>query len=120
MNRTQRIVLMAGFLVVLVAVLFPPWVFVYDFPGGYYYRAAVPSERAERPAGYHWLFGQHIPTDQTYLTWLFNLKADNVERNRLGFFALRVDSTRLGFEIGAAILLIGILYLALRSPKKDT
>jgi len=105
MNQAQRILLLVGFVVLLVVVLFPPWVFICKYPE----LAAV-----ERPAGYHLIFGQHTPQDPTALAQLFSL-GQWVE---LGFFSIRIDQTRLTFEIAGVLLLMGILYLSLRSPRK--
>jgi hypothetical protein len=59
MNVAQRIVLLVGFLVLLIAVLFPPWLFIYKHPE---------LSAIERPAGYHLIFGQDVPLDRTELS----------------------------------------------------
>ena len=106
MNVPQRIVLFIGFLVLLVVVLFPPWLFVFKHPN----LAAV-----ERPAGYHLILGQHAPQDRTALGQIFSLKYEHTE---LMFFNIRIDQTRLTVEIVGVLLVTTILCLLLRSPRR--
>jgi hypothetical protein len=106
MNLPQRIVLVLAFLVILVMALFPPWVYVLN--------ASEAHIHAERPAGYHLLFGQHVPTDQSQLLTLFGIPPTEYEWAPLSFFSLRIDGTRLFIQLAATILLTSILYLALR------
>jgi hypothetical protein len=118
MNLAQRIVLIVAFVVILGIALFPPWVYIYSYPGCC--GGVIHAEHSERPAGYHLIFGQHVAQDPTYLVALFNIntegpKAPRIpERDRLEFFALRIDGTRLMVQLGVAIILTAILYLALR------
>ena|SRR2546425_10532127 len=126
MNLAQRIVLILGVLAVIGIALFPPWVFVYSYPGCC--NGVINAERSERPAGYHLIFGQHVPQDQTYLVTLFDidtrapLRSAKVmpERTRLQFFSLRIDIARLAVQITAAVLLMAILFLAVRSSPRAT
>ena len=97
MNLAQRIVLILGVLVILSMALFPPWVYVYNYPGFQIFNA----EHSERPAGYHLIFGEHVPQDQTYLVALFDINTTSTfrqavmpERSRLQFFSLRIDIAR--------------------------
>lgn len=122
MNLPQRIVLLLGFISVFSMALFPPWVFIYNYPGFNY----VHAERSERPAGYHSIFGQHVPQDQSSLVALFNINVNAEprgpyvpQRDRLQFFSLRIDWTRLTVQIAVATLLTLILYLALRRKLSD-
>ena len=112
MNIPQRIVLVLGFLIILGMSLFPPWVFVYNFLG---------KAHAERPAGYHFIFGQHVPQDQTQLAALFSLdtKILGTISLSLQFYSMRLDGTRLFIQISATVLLVSILYFALRSKRPD-
>jgi hypothetical protein len=105
-NVPQRIVLAIGFLVLLVAILFPPWVFIYKHPE----LAAL-----ERPAGYHLLFGQDVPQDRTELSKRLDLPVGQVS---LLFVNLRIDQTRLTFEIVGVLLLIAVLYFLLRTTRQ--
>lgn len=118
MNLVQRIVLAVGFLAIFGMGLFPPWVFVYNYPGF----NTIHGERSERPAGYHSIFGQHVPQDQTSLVTLFNINVNAEprgpyvpERDRLQFFSLRIDWTRLTIQMVVAVILTSLLYLAARS-----
>lgn len=106
MNLPQRIVLTIGFLVLLVVVLFPPWVFIYKHPN----LAAL-----ERPAGYHFILGQHAPQDRTELARLFDMSYYDAD---LAFMNIRIDQTRLTFEIVGLLLLMSMLYLLLRSARQ--
>ena len=103
MNAPQRIVLTIGFLLLLVVVLFPPWVFIYKHPE----LAAL-----ERPAGYHFILGQHAPQDRTELARLFHMSYYAAD---LGFMNIRIDQTRLTFEIVGVLLLTVIPYFLVRS-----
>jgi LmbE family N-acetylglucosaminyl deacetylase len=76
MNLPQRIVLIVGFIAILAMALFPPWVYVYDPPEGPR-RLGV---KVERPAGYHLVFGEHVPQDQTQLIKIFNMMPPEVEK----------------------------------------
>jgi|SRR6266850_1575842 len=105
MNLAQRLVLTIGSVLLLVAILFPPWVYTCKYPE----LAGV-----ERAAGYHLIFGQHTPQDPTALARLFSLgEGNNVQ---LEFFNVRIDQTRLTFQIIGILLLTTILYFLLRSP----
>jgi hypothetical protein len=108
MNISQRIILILAFLIILGMALFPPWVYVYNFFG---------KVQAERPGGYHFIFGQHVPQDQTQLAALFSLDTSTLGTISLGlqFYSMRLDGTRLFIQISATLLLMAILYFALRS-----
>jgi hypothetical protein len=128
MNSPQRIVLIASFLIILGMALFPPWVYVFT-PTGDLKDILV---RTERPAGYHLLFSNHQPTDETALLALFNMGRERRDLwyqpwggasyflVRLDAFSVRLDTSRLLIQIGVALLLTAILYLALRSGKSAT
>jgi hypothetical protein len=98
MNLAQRIVLIFGFLVLFIAILFPPWLYIFQAPD---------SPQVERPAGYHLILGQHTPQDAKALSRLFSLQYLNPE---LEFFSMRIDHTRLMFEIVGVVLLTAFLY----------
>jgi len=103
MNFWQRITLIIGFVLIFVAILFPPWIYTCKYPE---------LTGVERPAGYYRIFGQHIPQDPTALARLFSL-GDWVD---LQYFSVRIDQTRLTFQIAGVLLLMAILYFLLRSP----
>jgi hypothetical protein len=105
-NVPQRIVLAIGFLILLIAVLFPPWVFIYKHPE----LAAL-----ERPAGYHLLFGQLVPQDRTELSKRLDLPVSQVSPL---FVNISIDQTRLTFEIVGILGLTTILYFLLRSTRR--
>jgi hypothetical protein len=99
MNLAQRIVLIFGFVLLLTACLFPPWLFVYHF-------ADYPE--IVRPAGYHLILSEHTPQDPTALMKLFSMRSAHME-----LFTMRIDTSRLTIEIVAILLLTGLLCLAL-------
>ncbi len=121
MNLPQRIVLILGFLAILGMALFPPWVYVYDYPGCCSGR--IHAQRSERPGSYHLIFGQHIPQDSTGLVALFNIDTTGPKAplipapDRLEFFSLRIDGGRLTVQLVGTLLLTAILYFALRSNR---
>jgi len=62
MNIKQRITFSLGITIITLMGVFPPWKYVYDFPGG----TNVPGLRVERPAGYHSIVSPpQIPDDKT-------------------------------------------------------
>lgn len=105
MNLAQRIVLILSSLLLFAVILFPPWTFVYRLPE---------LGEIERPAGYHLIFGQHTPQDRTALKQLFSL----AYQAELDFFSMRIDQTRLIFEIIGILLLMAILYFLLRTSRQ--
>jgi len=116
MNLAQRVVLILGFLVVLGLVLFPPWNYVFDPPADLRHHLV----RAERPAGYHLLFTDHSPQDQSRLLTIFNLTPEPWEQPYLTLlvFSVQLDAGRLTVQLTAAVLLVAMLYLALHSSQK--
>lgn len=102
MNLAQRIILALGSIFLFVAILFPPWIYIFRVPD-------LPQQ--ERPAGYHLIFGQHAPQDAQALSRLFSLQYQDPE---LEYFSIRIDQTRLTFQIVGILLMMVILYLLLR------
>jgi|KBSSwiStaDraftv2_1062776.scaffolds.fasta_scaffold832549_1 hypothetical protein len=114
MSRPQQIVLGLGFLLVLVMVLFPPWIFVYHYEPR---NVRVSYEqRIERPAGYHAIWESHVPSDSTALGSLFSLSTSQFEQDRLDlkYFSMRLDKDRLWIQLAgvtiATLLLTALLY----------
>jgi len=116
MNLAQRIVLILSFLVLLSMVLFPPWIYVFDPPADLRHHLV----KAERPAGYHLLFTDHSPQDQSQLLTVFNLRVAPWEQPYLTLlvFSVRLDAGRLAVQLVAVVLLTSILYLALQPSQK--
>ena len=106
MNLAQRIILVISFVLLFAAILFPPWTYSYKFP-------EMAAE--ERPAGYHLIFGQHTPQDRKALGQLFSIDYKYTE---LEFFSMRIDQTRLTFQIVGLLLLTVILYFLLRTARQ--
>lgn len=115
MNTSQRIVLFVGAIVIGVMTLLSPWNYVYDYPGNRAYLNR-PAYRAERFAGYYPLWQANTPTDPTYLASLFSIPAD--ERSSLQYFSLRLNTTRLGVQLVAAVLISGILIILTTSRRE--
>jgi hypothetical protein len=61
--------------------------------------------------------GSMFAKDQTQLATLFSLDTNTLGTISLGlqFYSMRLDGTRLFIQITATLLLIAILYFALRS-----
>jgi hypothetical protein len=106
-NLAQRIILILALLVAFVMVLFPPWVYVYDPP------ARTRFVRSERPAGYHLLFGSHIPQDQSELNRIFGQSPGF--QSGLQFFSIQLDGARLALQLVGLSVLAVIVFLVLSS-----
>jgi hypothetical protein len=106
--RKQRIALIAGFVLILSMALFPPWLTVYDIPADKD-RVVIPARgRAERSAGYHFLFQQdNSRSMSTYV----DLSGETAAAYR----STKIDTLRLGVQLIGALLLTGIAYLILRT-----
>lgn len=116
MNIVQRIDLVLGALVVAGVFLFPPWVFVLDTPetpGIARMQFPVAHRYEERPAGYHLIFGQHVPTDLAALNEAFQTKETTLQ-----FFRLRLDRNLLLAEAAGAILFFGLIAIATHRRQK--
>jgi hypothetical protein len=100
MNLYQRIVLAVAAVVIAGMTLFPPWVFVFQHPE---------RARVERFAGYYPIWRSNTPTDQGALASLFQVNV------RLTFFSIRIDTTRLGIQIAAVLLVTILLAVLLKS-----
>ena len=109
MNLAQRVVLIAGFVIILVMVLFPPWLFIFKHP-------ALPQ--SERPAGYHLIFNQGSPEDQQELMRLFAVRSPQMAQ--LQYFSVRIDNTRLSVQLIGTLLLIAILFFILGNKRQKT
>ena len=116
LNLAQRIVLIISFLAILGMTLFPPWIYVFNPPVPLREAGYV---RSERTAGYHFMFADHSPLDETRLLAIFNLNPKSWERPfiSLHLFAVQLNSRQLGIQIAIAVLLTAILYFALRSTR---
>ena len=116
MNTTQRIVFVVGATVIAAVFLFPPWVFVLDtpsVPGVARMQFPVAHRYEERPAGYHLVFGQHVPSDLTALNTMFETKETSLQ-----FFRLRLDRNLLMAEAAGAILFFGLIAVATHRKQK--
>jgi hypothetical protein len=111
MNPQQRIVLTIGGLIIGLMTLFPPWIFSFSYFGPPMYQ----PELQERPAGYHLVFGSHVPTDQTELERLFG-----VEPIPLSRVTTRIDRGRLATQIVGGLFVTILLCLALSSRSAKT
>lgn len=106
MNLAQRIVLAVGAIAIAVMALFPPWNYVYDYPGNARY-VNRPAYQSEHAAGYHAIWKVNTPTDQTYLALLFSIPTD--ERSSLQYFSIRLNASKLLVQLAATIVITVIL-----------
>ncbi|HXQ34926.1 MAG TPA: hypothetical protein VN843_13010 [Anaerolineales bacterium] len=104
MNLYQRMILGVAAVVIAVMTIFPPWVFVLQRP-------ELP--RVERFAGYYPIWQSNTPTDQDALTRLFQVAA------RPSFVSIRIDTTRLGIQIVAVLLVTLLLVVLLKSRNAE-
>ena len=100
MNLPQRITLALGAVAIAAMALFPPWLFVHQYPE---------DPRIERFAGYHPIWRANNPTDLTALNDMFQVSGFMGE---LMYYSIRVDTTRLSIQI-AAVLLVTVLLTVL-------
>jgi hypothetical protein len=96
MNLPQRIVLIFAFLVILAMALFPPWKRIYNYPAEY---GDYMNPHMEQSAGYHLIL------------------RDQSSGN--AYAILRIDTTRLGVQFVAVLVLTGLLSVILRSAQKE-
>jgi len=101
-NLPQRIVLIGGAFVTLVICLFPPWQYAYyrqtasksfDFE---HYGPAT-TYKAERDAGFHFIFGSVGPSSPPDL-------ADTDYDNPDNFKSIRIDIKRLSAELAGILV----------------
>jgi|ERR1044072_2953100 hypothetical protein len=117
MNVVQRMILVICAIATALMSLFPPWNFVYDFPGDDFY-VNRPAYKAERFAGYYAIWKSNAPTDQSQLAALFSIPAD--QRSSLQYFSIRLNTTRLLVQFTAILLLTVILTILSKSPHTST
>jgi hypothetical protein len=97
MNSKQRTILIIGFAFIVGMMLFPPWIFVFDMPatssgaGDFYPSKSIGHQHSERAAGYHFLFGQHVPSDEAGLAKLFNRQPYELDVPLAQYILIRID-----------------------------
>ncbi len=111
-NFRQRIVLAVGATAIALMAMFPPW----------YFTLESGSTKFGSPfAGYHAIWQANTPTDTTALSEIFQYP---VEEDDLSYFSVRLDTTRLGVQIAATVMVMLLLCAILhgkpqtRSPAK--
>ena len=104
MNLPQRIILGLGAVAIATMASYPPWLFVHQYPD---------LPRIERFAGYYPIWRSNNPTDLTALNDMFQVSGF---MGKLMFYSIRVDTTRLGIQI-AAVLLVTVLLTVLFRQK---
>jgi len=115
MNVAQRIVLVVAIIVIAAMVTFPPWLFVYNPPKEY----AEYFPKTVRPAGYHFVFSQHVAEDEAELARLFQLPVvKDVAHPR--YFSMTIDKDRLLIEVGGVAVITVLLTLLLKSQTRGT
>lgn len=118
MNNKQRILLGTGLLACLAMLLFPPWTFVYDRPPSSSRSEFTGSrsrghEHSERPAGYHFIAGQHRPSDEYALIALFG--NDELELRNV---SIKMDTQRLLIQVLIVGLVALFAYWTLAKPRQ--
>ncbi len=96
-------------------VLFPPWLFIYTEPAGQgsqeFGGASHGELRIERPAGYRFLFGHHVPpSDPKQLGAIFGLPGAP-----LRWVIMQIDVQRLGVQLGGLIAITVLLTFLLKT-----
>jgi hypothetical protein len=109
-NNLQRITLGLSATIVIAMVLFPPW--IYTFQPDFEY-----SVRVERFAGYNPIWKSNAPTDVAPLLQLFSA---DPRYAHLVQFSIRIDTVRLGIQIGGMLLVVLLLLILLRGIKPQT
>lgn len=119
MNLSQRVVLIVAVLAIALMVVFPPWLFVYDFPGEdrtmYRHGGRIPSYYTTRFAGYHLITSANTPSNIGYLVNVFSLEPSTPLR----FFSMRIDKDRLWIQLGGTLAIALILTALLKSRKPE-
>jgi hypothetical protein len=113
MNAPQRIVLLLAVVAVTLMMLFPHWLFVYDDSSREYIAGRI---YITRPAGYHAIWGEYVPSDPTALRQLFGFPFP-VQQAQMPHFSMRLDKDRLVVQIGATLIVAALLLLLF---KRDT
>jgi hypothetical protein len=90
-------------------IIFPPWVIAFDPP-----TSIARLVRAERPAGYHLLFGNHIPEDPTEINRMFG------QFWGFEYYSVRLDSARLFIQFVGLLILTVILFLVFGKTRKES
>ncbi len=96
-------------------VLFPPWLFVYTEPASQGSRefggASQGETRIERPAGYRFLFGQHVPpSDPKQLGAIFGLPGAPPR-----WVIMQIDVWRLGVQLCGLMAITLLLTVLLKT-----
>jgi hypothetical protein len=118
-NFPQRIVLALGAIIIAGMVLFPPWLFIYTEPAWQsnpldkFGSGGHGEQRIERPAGYQFLFGPHLPpSDHNQLGAIFGLPAAPP-----WWVIMQIDVRQLGVQLGGVLVVTTLLTLLLKSRK---
>ncbi len=138
MNIKQRITLSVGIMIITLMGVFPPWKYVYDFPGG----ADVPWLRVERPTGYHPVFSPPQIPDEKTISTLFGFDERRVitDNDPLSpqslleelehahpkakpyaryYFRTQIDTLRLVMQCFFAAFFVAGLFYVLRGRRKE-
>jgi hypothetical protein len=101
-----------GLLVVLLMLIFPPWIYVYHFQRPF---REIKDVYMEQPAGYHAIWHSSPPSNTDELAQLFSLQPQLAQAQ---YFSMRLDILRLSIQIAAVCVLVGLVLAVWRgSPK---
>jgi hypothetical protein len=101
MNHTQKKILVGAAALLTVMILFPPYNFIFQPP------RETRFTKQTRPAGYHFLLSSNVPQDHSALAALFDLPPTLISRPSQ--FSMAIDSDRLWLQIGALVVIAGVL-----------
>lgn len=107
-----------GAIIIAGMVLFPPWLFIYTEPASQgspldRFSSSHGEQRIERPAGYRFLFGQHVPpNDVKELGAIFGLGSAPPM-----LVIMQIDVRQLGVQLGGALIITALLTILLKSRK---
>lgn len=120
MNIAQRLILAIGGVAVALMALFPPWLYVYNYDPVNQDRG-FSAQLIERPAGYHAIWGPHVPTDSTALGTMFSVTVERYYPDRLDlkYFSMKLDKDRFWIQIVGVVLASAFFYFLLRKPTKQ-
>ena len=100
-NRTQRVVILIGLLVIILMGAFPPWLG----------RFVETEKERVGPAGYHWLLAPPAYTERWY-------DPGHGLSHRAPMRLIQIHTGQLCAQLAVAAALTTVLVLALRSRKK--
>lgn len=119
MNIPQKLLLGLALIAVVGMCVLPPWFYDYHYvpPSGIRTNPLAWREmRSQRFAGYHAIWGDNIPSDQSVLSRTFNVP---YEMALPTYFTTKVDATRLTIQVIGLLIVTSFLCLLLKSRPRS-